>query len=170
MNFIPVKSENNKIILRIILLILIISLPIFSIFYSSLFSFRKFRIIRCKRSITQMLSYEIGLIIIFILLIFINININIIEIIIRISKINFLRKLIIILITFIVILRESRRIPFDFIEGESELVSGFNIEFSRSYFSLFFVYEYGIILVFSIFNIIIFLDFIYFFILVFSFI
>lgn len=55
-----------------------------------------------------------------------------------------------ILMFFILILSETRRIPFDFIEGESELVSGFNIEYSRIYFSLFFIYEYGIILFFCV--------------------
>lgn len=85
------------------------------------------------------------MIFIFIFLIFIILKINL-EIILLIYNKIFLNKIIILFLIFILILRESRRIPFDFIEGESELVSGFNIEFSSSYFSLFFIYEYGIIL------------------------
>lgn len=37
----------------------------------------------------------------------------------------------------------------DFIEGESELVSGFNIEYFRGGFALIFMAEYGIIIFFS---------------------
>lgn len=45
-----------------------------------------------------------------------------------------------------VILAESNRTPFDFSEGESELVSGFNVEYGGGVFSLIFICEYGIIL------------------------
>uniref|UniRef100_UPI00315DA7E2 NADH dehydrogenase subunit 1 n=1 Tax=Ceratozetella imperatoria TaxID=3127034 RepID=UPI00315DA7E2 len=45
-----------------------------------------------------------------------------------------------------VILSESNRTPFDFSEGESELVSGFNVEYGGGTFSLIFICEYGMIL------------------------
>lgn len=46
---------------------------------------------------------------------------------------------------FIRILAELNRRSIDFIEGESELVSGFNIEYFRGGFALIFLTEYGII-------------------------
>lgn len=43
-------------------------------------------------------------------------------------------------------LAETNRTPFDFAEGESELVSGFNVEYRRGGFALIFIAEYARIL------------------------
>jgi len=45
---------------------------------------------------------------------------------------------------------ELNRTPFDFAEGESELVSGFNIEYGSVKFAMIFMAEYGIIYVLSL--------------------
>nr|AIW06340.1 NADH dehydrogenase subunit 1 [Teloganodidae sp. MT-2014] len=53
------------------------------------------------------------------------------------------------LVWFVSCLAETNRTPFDFAEGESELVSGFNVEYSSGGFALIFLAEYASILFMS---------------------
>nr|YP_026081.1 NADH dehydrogenase subunit 1 [Steinernema carpocapsae]AAT00524.1 NADH dehydrogenase subunit 1 [Steinernema carpocapsae] len=62
----------------------------------------------------------------------------------------------------LMVLAELNRAPFDFAEGESELVSGYNVEFSSVAFVLLFLSEYGSLIFFSTISSVLFFNFSFF--------
>ena len=99
------------------------------------------------RGIVQSISYEIILFLLFLIFSFIVFSYNFLYL----MNFQYLYVYLLIyififfLITYVAFMAELNRSPMDLIEGESELVSGFNLEYIGGAFSLIFIGEYGII-------------------------
>lgn len=99
------------------------------------------------RGIAQTISYEVRIALVFIRFIFLIFEYNMV----KFSFFQVNRWFVVILFPLFLawlasILAETNRTPFDFAEGESELVSGFNIEYGRGGFAFLFLAEYGSII------------------------
>ena len=141
-----------------LLFICISRISIYPLILSGWASNSKYALIGAIRRIAQTVSYEvrIAFIILRILIIFISFNLTNINLTHNIPI--FLIFPFLFIIWFSTALAETNRTPFDLSEGESELVSGFNIEYRRNRFAFIFIAEYTNILIISLFSSIFFLN------------
>nr|QHE65364.1 NADH dehydrogenase subunit 1 [Neptuneopsis gilchristi] len=117
----------------------------------------KYALLGSLRAIAQTISYEVSMALILLFPLFMVGTFNFIEIK-ESQEIMWLSLLMlpVSLMWFVTCIAETNRAPFDFAEGESELVSGFNVEYSAAGFALIFLAEYANILVMSLFTSLIF--------------
>lgn len=111
---------------------------------------RNYALLGATRGVAQTISYEVSIALIFLSFIFVIGFYNFEKFFLYQSIIWFLAVSLPIFLCWLgSILAETNRTPFDFAEGESELVSGFNIEYGRGGFALLFLAEYGRIIFIS---------------------
>nr|QHF17968.1 NADH dehydrogenase subunit 1 [Littoraria sinensis] len=117
----------------------------------------KYALLGSLRAIAQTISYEVSMALILLFPLFLISSFSFFEVKESQSLIwlSFLM-LPVSFIWFVTCVAETNRAPFDFAEGESELVSGFNIEYGSAGFALIFLAEYANILVMSLFSAILF--------------
>nr|YP_009695347.1 NADH dehydrogenase subunit 1 [Lamprigera yunnana]QEJ81512.1 NADH dehydrogenase subunit 1 [Lamprigera yunnana] len=134
------------------------SLGVYSIMISGWSSNSNYSLLGSLRSVAQTISYEVSLVMILLSYFFLIGSLSIYDFIIYQNYVWFFFMCFPLSLMFYVsVLAETNRIPFDFAEGESELVSGFNVEYSAGGFSLIFISEYTSILFMSMFYSFIFL-------------
>nr|YP_009136195.1 NADH dehydrogenase subunit 1 [Nephotettix cincticeps]AKC91101.1 NADH dehydrogenase subunit 1 [Nephotettix cincticeps] len=112
----------------------------------------------CMRSVSQVISYEVSLSIILLSFFLLIDSYNLMNFYYLQSSLWFcLFSLPLFLSWISCCMAETNRTPFDFSEGESELVSGFNVEYGGGGFSILFISEYSSIIFISLFTCMIFL-------------
>nr|YP_009685907.1 NADH dehydrogenase subunit 1 [Epiplatys grahami]QDW10679.1 NADH dehydrogenase subunit 1 [Epiplatys grahami] len=155
---IPLPFSMTDLNLSILFILAISSLTVYSILGSGWASNSKYALIGALRAVAQTISYEVslGLILLstiilvggFTLQTFATAQENI-WLVIPLWPLAAM--------WYISTLAETNRAPFDLTEGESELVSGFNVEYAGGPFALFFLAEYSNILLMNTLSSILFL-------------
>nr|YP_010528187.1 NADH dehydrogenase subunit 1 [Aelia fieberi]UXW64341.1 NADH dehydrogenase subunit 1 [Aelia fieberi] len=110
------------------------------------------------RSVAQVISYEVSMIMIMLCIIIFIFSFNLIDFMYYQKGCWFMFMCFPLFFCWLSsCLAETNRAPFDFAEGESELVSGFNVEYSSGGFAFIFLAEYMNIIFMSLMTSIIFL-------------
>jgi NADH-quinone oxidoreductase subunit H len=128
----------------VLYLFAISSLGVYGIIMAGWASNSKYAFLGGLRSAAQMVSYEvsIGFVIITVLLCVGSLNLS--DVVNAQRTVWFAIPLLpMFVVFFISALAETNRAPFDLPEGESELVGGYNVEYSAMTFALFFLGEYA---------------------------
>jgi len=135
----------------------LIGLTIYFLVFRGWGSGCSYTIVGAYRSVAQTISYEVSLIVFILVYVLILGLFDLYDFWFLQSGYWFLFFLFHVFFCWLfVCLAERNRSPFDFSEGESELVSGFNIEYRGGLFSLIFICEYGFLILLSWLSVIIF--------------
>nr|YP_001936657.1 NADH dehydrogenase subunit 1 [Uroctonus mordax]ACA62681.1 NADH dehydrogenase subunit 1 [Uroctonus mordax] len=111
----------------------------------------KYASLGAYRGVAQTISYEVSFALILLSIVLMISSFNFMQLLKYQEYMIFMLSLLpLFLAWFVSCLAETNRSPFDFSEGESELVSGFNVEYMSSGFALIFLAEYANILLMSI--------------------
>jgi len=126
----------------ILYIVAISSVSVVGVFMAGWGSNNKYALLGAMRSIAQVVSYEIplGLAIVGVVLLAGSLSMN--EIVNAQSIPFILLQPLGFLIFFLAACAEINRTPFDLLEAESEIVAGYNIEYSGMKFALFYLVEY----------------------------
>nr|YP_010890421.1 NADH dehydrogenase subunit 1 [Matrona cyanoptera]QJQ37713.1 NADH dehydrogenase subunit 1 [Matrona basilaris]QJQ37726.1 NADH dehydrogenase subunit 1 [Matrona basilaris]UZA66675.1 NADH dehydrogenase subunit 1 [Matrona cyanoptera] len=134
------------------------SLGVYTVMIAGWSSNSIYSLLGALRAVAQTISYEVSLALILMSFIFLSEGYSMISFYMYQGFVWFLfLSFPLMIIWFASCLAETNRTPFDFAEGESELVSGFNVEYSSGGFALIFMSEYAGILFMSMLFVVIFL-------------
>nr|AND96744.1 NADH deshydrogenase subunit 1 [Onthophagus nitidior] len=127
------------------------SLGVYTIMMAGWSSNSNYSLLGGLRAVAQTISYEVSLFLILLSFLFLVMSLNLGSFLMYQEYMWFLLLCYpLCMMWFVSSLAETNRTPFDFAEGESELVSGFNVEYSSGGFALIFLAEYSSILFMSL--------------------
>nr|UZC78775.1 NADH dehydrogenase subunit 1 [Nephrotoma sp.] len=133
------------------------SLGVYTVMIAGWSSNSNYALLGGLRAVAQTISYEVSMALILLCFVFLVGDYNLLNFMIY-QNIWFIWLMFpLALVWGASMLAETNRTPFDFAEGESELVSGFNVEYSSGGFALIFLAEYASILFMSMLFVVIFL-------------
>nr|YP_009312204.1 NADH dehydrogenase subunit 1 [Barbodes aurotaeniatus]BAV71601.1 NADH dehydrogenase subunit 1 [Barbodes aurotaeniatus] len=155
---IPMPYPVTDLNLGVLFILALSSLAVYSILGSGWASNSKYALIGALRAVAQTISYEVSLGLILLSVIIFSGGYTL-------QTFNTTQESIWLMIPawplaamwYISTLAETNRAPFDLTEGESELVSGFNVEYAGGPFALFFLAEYSNILLMNTLSAVLFL-------------
>ena len=143
---------------NLLLLLALSSFNVYGIILSGWACNSKYALIGALRAGAQMIAYEISFSIMLLNVIICVGSLNLTKIVAAQSFCWFsIQHFPVFIMFFLTILAETNRHPFDFAEAESELVSGFNVEYASMSFALFFLGEYSNMILMSVLTALIFL-------------
>nr|YP_009351937.1 NADH dehydrogenase subunit 1 [Myotis bechsteinii]AQM37958.1 NADH dehydrogenase subunit 1 [Myotis bechsteinii] len=144
--------------LSMLFMLALSSLAVYTILWSGWASNSKYALIGALRAVAQTISYEVTLAIIILSVLLMNGSFTLTMLIATQECIWLIMpSWPLAMMWFISTLAETNRAPFDLTEGESELVSGFNVEYAGGPFALFFLAEYANIIMMNALTTILFL-------------
>nr|O78711.1 RecName: Full=NADH-ubiquinone oxidoreductase chain 1; AltName: Full=NADH dehydrogenase subunit 1 [Sarcophilus harrisii]BAA32120.1 NADH dehydrogenase subunit 1 [Sarcophilus harrisii] len=140
----PMPNTLLDLNLGLIFILSLSGLSVYSILWSGWASNSKYALIGALRAVAQTISYEVSLAIILLSIMLINGSFTLKTM--SVTQENFwliITTWPLAMMWYISTLAETNRAPFDLTEGESELVSGFNVEYAAGPFAMFFLAEYA---------------------------
>nr|AXS65239.1 NADH dehydrogenase subunit 1 [Curculionoidea sp. 18 KM-2017] len=146
----PFFSMSLIFFLSILFFLCVSSLGVYSVMMAGWSSNSNYAMLGSIRAVAQTISYEVSMILILLSFLFLMNSFDL-KIFFKYQEYCWFLFLILPLSIMWLVssLAETNRSPFDFAEGESELVSGFNVEYSSGGFAMIFMAEYSNILFMS---------------------
>lgn len=159
--FLPIGNIGNVIAnqnLSILFVLAVSSIGVYGIILSGWASNSRYAFLGAIRSTSQMVSYEVSMGLLLMPVIICTGSFNFSDISFFQSQHSWLMFALLPVagLFLISILAETNRTPFDLPEAEAELVAGYNVEYSSLTFALFFLGEYGNMLILAIFTVLLF--------------
>nr|AEB01057.1 NADH dehydrogenase subunit 1 [Crocodylus niloticus]QSQ68721.1 NADH dehydrogenase subunit 1 [Crocodylus suchus]AEB01070.1 NADH dehydrogenase subunit 1 [Crocodylus niloticus]QOI74366.1 NADH dehydrogenase subunit 1 [Crocodylus niloticus]QSQ68994.1 NADH dehydrogenase subunit 1 [Crocodylus suchus] len=155
----PVPFSIANLNLGMLFLLAMSSLAVYSLLWSGWASNSKYALMGALRAVAQTISYEVTLAIIVLSVVLLSGGFSLHALAVAQEPTYLaLTTWPLLMMWYTSTLAETNRAPFDLTEGESELVSGFNVEYSAGLFTLFFLAEYANILLMNILTTILFLN------------